>query len=145
VDKYKHMPEIKRITRHRHLPAPIYKVRGWLGWAGLGWAGGVQRVAAAQPALRPCCSWRQEPDLARAGAAAPAPAASSDPSRRSALTAAPPPPPPPRLPPSAQAAKLRRTIIDNDKRKLDRRIAHSAPGSIKVKPERKKKIVTEME
>lgn len=27
VDKFKHMPEIKRITRHRHLPAAIYKVR----------------------------------------------------------------------------------------------------------------------
>ncbi len=52
-------------------------------------------------------------------------------------------PPPPSLP--AQAAKTRRTIMDNDKRKLQRRIEHSAPGSIKVKPDRKKKIVAELE
>jgi WD repeat and SOF domain-containing protein 1 len=44
-----------------------------------------------------------------------------------------------------QAAKTRRTIIDSDKRKLQRRIEHSAPGSIKVKPERKKKILAEVE
>lgn len=27
VDRYKHLPEVKRIVRHRHLPAPVYKVR----------------------------------------------------------------------------------------------------------------------
>lgn len=68
MQRFKHLPEVKRILRHRHLPAPIYK-----------------------------------------------------------------------------ATKLRRTIINNDKRKLERRMAHSAPGSIKVKPERKKKILAEME
>ena len=26
VERYKHLPEVKRITRHRHLPTPIYKV-----------------------------------------------------------------------------------------------------------------------
>jgi hypothetical protein len=62
--------------------------------------------------------------------------------QRPGAAPSPHPSPPPR---AAQAGKLRRTIIDNDKRKLERRIAHSAPGSIKVKPERKKKIVTEME
>lgn len=25
--RYKHLPEVKRILRHRHLPAAIYKVR----------------------------------------------------------------------------------------------------------------------
>ena len=33
VQRFKHMPEIKRIVRHRHLPAAIYKVRGGLGGA----------------------------------------------------------------------------------------------------------------
>lgn len=56
VSRYAHMPEIKRITRHRHLPVPIYK-----------------------------------------------------------------------------AAKLRRTVQDSDRRKLDRRVAHSKPGSVKVR------------
>ena len=26
VERYKHLPEVKRINRHRHLPTPIYKV-----------------------------------------------------------------------------------------------------------------------
>ena len=26
VERYKHMPEIKRIARHRHLPTAIFKV-----------------------------------------------------------------------------------------------------------------------
>lgn len=68
VERYKHMPEIKRITRHRHLPAAIYK-----------------------------------------------------------------------------AGKTRRHVQDADKRKLERRIAHSKPGSITVKPDRKKKIIAEVE
>ena len=68
VERYKHMPEIKRITRHRHLPGAIYK-----------------------------------------------------------------------------AAKLRRVVGEADKRKADRRVAHSAPGSIALKPERKKKIIAELE
>jgi WD repeat and SOF domain-containing protein 1 len=45
----------------------------------------------------------------------------------------------------AQASKMRRIVQDSDKRKLQRRIQHSAPGSINVKPERKKKIVAELE
>mmetsp|Transcript_37850 Transcript_37850/g.84390 ORF Transcript_37850/g.84390 Transcript_37850/m.84390 type:complete len:450 (-) Transcript_37850:359-1708(-) len=68
VERYKHMPEVKRISRHRHLPAAIYK-----------------------------------------------------------------------------AGKLRRTVMDADKRKLERRVAHSRPGSVAVKPDRKKKIVAEVE
>ena len=68
VERYKHMDEVKRITRHRHLPAPLYK-----------------------------------------------------------------------------AAKQRRVIVDSDSRKLQRRIAHSKPGSITVKAERKKKILAEVE
>ena len=44
-----------------------------------------------------------------------------------------------------QAGKLRRTMIDADTRKQKRRIAHSAPGSVTVKPARKKKIVGEQE
>lgn len=68
VERYKHMPDIKRITRHRHLPAAIYK-----------------------------------------------------------------------------AGKIRRTIQNSDKRKLERRIAHSKPGSIEVKADRKKKVIAELE
>ena len=34
---------------------------------------------------------------------------------------------------------------ESDKRKLKNRITHSAPGSVKVKPERKKKVVAEVE
>lgn len=68
VERYKHMPEIKRILRHRHLPTSIYK-----------------------------------------------------------------------------AAKTRRTIIDAESRKQKRRVQHSKPGSILVKPERKKRILAEVE
>ena len=68
LERFKHMDEVKRITRHRNLPKAIYK-----------------------------------------------------------------------------AQKSRRTIIDADKKKLERRMAHSKPGSLKVKAERKKKIVAEVE
>lgn len=44
-----------------------------------------------------------------------------------------------------QAGKTRRAVQDADKRKLKRRIEHSAPGSVKVKAERKKKIIAELE
>ena len=44
-----------------------------------------------------------------------------------------------------QAQKIRRAVTEADKRKLSNRIKHSAPGSIKVKPERKKKIIAQME
>ena len=47
--------------------------------------------------------------------------------------------------PIYKAAKQRRVIVDADRRKLQRRMAHSKPGSIKVKPERKKKILAEVE
>ena len=26
VQRYQHLPDVKRIQRHRHLPAPLYKV-----------------------------------------------------------------------------------------------------------------------
>lgn len=68
LERYKHLDDVKRISRHRHVPKPILK-----------------------------------------------------------------------------ATKQRRNIIDNDRRKLERRIAHSKPGAIKVKPERKKKILAEVE
>ena len=68
VERYKHLPDVKRVVRHRHLPAAIYKT-----------------------------------------------------------------------------AKARRVVQDADKRKLSRRVAHSAPGSVPLKPERKKKIVGEVE
>ncbi len=35
--------------------------------------------------------------------------------------------------------------MDSDKRKLQRRIAHSAPGAVTVKPDRKKKILAQVE
>lgn len=34
---------------------------------------------------------------------------------------------------------------DADRRKQQRRIQHSAPGAVTVKPERKKKVVAELE
>ncbi|KAI3669106.1 hypothetical protein L6452_40329 [Arctium lappa] len=67
-NRYKHLPEVKRILRHRHLPKPIYK-------AGL----------------------------------------------------------------------LRRTMADAEKRKEDRRRAHSAPGSMMRKSVRKNRIIQEIE
>ena len=30
VERFRHLPEVKRIERHRHLPAALYKVRGWV-------------------------------------------------------------------------------------------------------------------
>jgi WD repeat and SOF domain-containing protein 1 len=36
-------------------------------------------------------------------------------------------------------------VQDADRRKLQRRIDHSAPGAVAVKPERTKKIVAELE
>ena len=27
VQRYQHLPDVKRIQRHRHLPTPLYKVR----------------------------------------------------------------------------------------------------------------------
>lgn len=44
-----------------------------------------------------------------------------------------------------KAAKTRRTMEDSERRKTQNRIAHSAPGSIKVKAARKKKVVAELE
>jgi WD repeat and SOF domain-containing protein 1 len=46
---------------------------------------------------------------------------------------------------SLQATRLRRIVTDADNRKQQRRIQHSAPGAVKVKPDRKKKIVAELE
>ncbi|KAJ0112782.1 hypothetical protein Patl1_02324 [Pistacia atlantica] len=67
-NRYKHLPDVKRIVRHRHLPKPIYK-----------------------------------------------------------------------------AAALRRTMIEAERRKAERRKAHSAPGSIVTEPLRKKRIIKEVE
>ncbi|GAY65465.1 hypothetical protein CUMW_241300 [Citrus unshiu] len=67
-NRYKHLPEIKRIVRHRHLPKPIYK-----------------------------------------------------------------------------AASLRRTMMEAERRKAERRKAHSAPGSIVTEPVRKRRIIKEVE
>ncbi|XP_057949025.1 uncharacterized protein LOC131144407 [Malania oleifera] len=67
-NRYKHLPEVKRIVRHRHLPKPIYK-----------------------------------------------------------------------------AAALRRTMIEAERRKEQRRKAHSAPGSISAAPLRRRRIIQEVE
>ena len=67
VKRYGHLPEIKRITRHRHVPKSIYKTQ-----------------------------------------------------------------------------QLRRTVMESERKKQANRIKHSAPGAIKVKPHRKKKIVTNL-
>ncbi|ONK66690.1 uncharacterized protein A4U43_C06F10960 [Asparagus officinalis] len=67
-ERYKHLPEVKRIVKHRHLPKPIYK-----------------------------------------------------------------------------AANLRRTMIEAENRKEAKRRAHSAPGSIKIQPFRKRRIIKEEE
>lgn len=40
---------------------------------------------------------------------------------------------------------MRRIVQDADRRKQQRRIQHSAPDSVKVKPDRKKKIIAELE
>lgn len=68
VERYKHLPEVKRIVRHRHLPTSLHK-----------------------------------------------------------------------------ATKLRRTMEESDRRRMKNRVAHSAPGAVKIKPARSKKIVAEME
>lgn len=99
VKRYKHLPEVKRIVRHRHVPTAIHKV--------------MPRIAAArllQVIIR-CC-----------------------------LAAETPP-----RPLVCQATKVRRIQVESDKRKTNNRIKHSAPGAVKVKPARKKKVVTEQE
>ncbi|KAL8468765.1 hypothetical protein ACS0TY_031823 [Phlomoides rotata] len=67
-NRYKHLPEVKRIVRHRHLPRAIYK-----------------------------------------------------------------------------AASLRRLMTEAQRKKDERRRAHSAPGSIPMKPLRKRRIIQEIE
>ncbi|KAF5842529.1 DDB1 and CUL4-associated factor [Dunaliella salina] len=68
INRFQHMPDVKRIARHRHVPTAIYKT-----------------------------------------------------------------------------AKVRRTMEESANRKLKNRVAHSAPGSVKVKATRKKKLVAEVE
>lgn len=68
VERHKHLPEVKRIVRHRQLPTPLYK-----------------------------------------------------------------------------AVKLRRTMEDAERRRTKNKVAHSAPGSVKVKAARQKKVVGELE
>ncbi|KAL7000454.1 hypothetical protein U1Q18_001604, partial [Sarracenia purpurea var. burkii] len=67
-NRYKHLPEVKRIVRHRHLPKPIYK-----------------------------------------------------------------------------ASALRRIMIEAERKKEERRRAHSAPGSMPREPLRKRRIIKEVE
>lgn len=47
--------------------------------------------------------------------------------------------------PIYKAGKLRRTMQDAERRRTQNRIAHSAPGSVKVKPARRKKVVEEQQ
>lgn len=47
--------------------------------------------------------------------------------------------------PIFKAAALRRTMIDSERRKDERRRAHSAPGSIPRETIRKKRIIKEVE
>lgn len=44
-----------------------------------------------------------------------------------------------------KASKTRRFMQDAEKRRLSNKIKHSAPGAVKVKPDRKKKIIAEVE
>lgn len=44
-----------------------------------------------------------------------------------------------------KATKLRRDMVTSERRKTQNRMAHSAPGTVKVKPARKRKIVAELE
>jgi WD repeat and SOF domain-containing protein 1 len=68
VERHKHLPEVKRIVRHRHLPTSLYK-----------------------------------------------------------------------------AGKLRRTMDESERRRTQNRVAHSAPGAVKIKPARRRKVVAELE
>lgn len=44
-----------------------------------------------------------------------------------------------------KAAKLRRTVYDAEKKRDDRKRAHSAPGAVPHQPARKKRIIAEVE
>ena len=44
-----------------------------------------------------------------------------------------------------KATKLKRTMEDSERRRTKNKVAHSAPGSVKIKPARQKKIVAELE
>jgi hypothetical protein len=133
VERHKHLPEVKRIVRHRHLPAAIYKAsRAFL--CCLFWCSIVLRVRPGVPS--PQGARGGGPAGWRAGWVA---GEGPCPALRCAAWLS----PPRRSPP--QAGKVRRTMIDSERRKTQNRIAHSAPGSVKVKPERKRKIVEELE
>jgi WD repeat and SOF domain-containing protein 1 len=47
--------------------------------------------------------------------------------------------------PIYKAARSRRVQTDSEQKKLKNRIKHSKPGSVVVKPARKKKIIAELE
>jgi WD repeat and SOF domain-containing protein 1 len=135
VERYKHLPEIKKVVRHRNVPKPIYKVgpRAWGGSVGLGLGAcglAVGRHRCQGSGLRGLFADLQA-RLAQPATLGPKASAQTDPHA-----------PPPK---TRQAAKMRRAVQDADKRKLNNRIKHSAPGSVTVKPERKKKIVAEVE
>jgi Sof1-like domain len=117
--RYKHLPEVKRILRHRHLPAAIYKARAWravllhLQCTLLLFAHLPQRIW-----VWPRCSnnqsgnkiWCQAQDWR-----------------------------------GVQAGKVRREQKNAEKRKERNRITHSSPGTVKVKAARKKKMIAELE
>lgn len=44
-----------------------------------------------------------------------------------------------------KAGRLRRTMEEAERRRQQNRVAHSAPGAVKIKPARRKKIVAELE
>lgn len=47
--------------------------------------------------------------------------------------------------PIYKAASLRRTMMEAERRKAERRKAHNAPGSIVTEPVRKRRIIKEVE
>ena len=49
------------------------------------------------------------------------------------------------MPPSRARPTSPWPQIDSERRKTQNRIAHSAPGSVQLKPARKKKVVAELE
>ena len=135
VERYKHLPEIKKVVRHRNVPKAIHKVRRrWLRRVATACAVHARRCCAAsvrQPAFRGPAL-----EILRSHASA-ARQPGAGPQTPDLPTLAPIRP--------AQAAKMRRAVQESVRRKLSNRIKHSAPGSVKVKPERKKKIVAEVE
>ncbi len=115
------MPEVKRIVRHRHLPAVSYKhthtcmpMHTVQTWCPCGARKRTQCICARPDASR----------LVKAHCDV----------RFFTLMQA-----------IYKASKTRRVIQESDKRKLNNRIKHSAPGTVKPKADRKKKVLAEVE